>query len=90
MPENAVHTYVTAVATKHTVRYGFRVVDGIKTEHNSVVLLTRQDRPQDNGVWLVREEEWVRPVASVFLAAGGKTFGDTTWARVADQWTKVL
>lgn len=89
MPENAVHTYVTAVATSHVIRAGYQVVDGIQTEHNSVVLLTRQNRAQDNGIWLVREGEWIRPIATVLLAAGGQLNGDTNWMMTPNGWKQL-
>lgn len=89
MPENAVHTYVTAVATGHVIPRGLKVIDGIQTEHNSVVLLPCQVRAHQNGIWLVREGDWVRPVATVFLAAGGAMHMDTNWILTPGGWKQI-
>lgn len=61
---------VAAVATSNQALSGLPIVDGFQTAVNSLVLLTAQTTPSQNGPWTAQSGAWIRPT---WYPSGGTT-----------------
>lgn len=61
---------VAVVATTNQTLSGTPTVDGVATAVNTLILLTAQSAPAENGPWTAQSGAWVRPT---WYPAGGTT-----------------
>lgn len=49
-------------ATENIVLVGEQEIDGVQGSENNRIVLTAQDEAKENGPWIMKRAEWVRPV----------------------------